>query len=93
MRRSGRSVQNDTQQPNLRIEFRKTLYRRRYAAGYIRSIHYQHNRQLQQLGNLGRAAFVRASIHSIEQPHDAFDHGHVGMTHGFAEQGEVGLWG
>ena len=73
-------------QPHLRLELGESLDRGRQAAGGAVGRDRQHDRGRQQQGDLGRAPFQCRGRRAVEQAHDAFDHGQIGLRSGLGEE-------
>ena len=84
--RRARLVGDHAGQADRRLELGESLDRGRQAAGRAVGIDDQNDRGAEQQGDFGGAAFQRRRRRPVEQAHDAFDHGQVGVRGGPGEE-------
>src|SRR5713226_1217009 len=77
--------------PQPQIERLKPSYHGGNTARAVSGIQNQNNRQIQQLGNFGCAAFLRTASHAVEEPHHSFDYGCVTIGGGTGKSLPVGF--
>ena len=78
IRRTGKS-RNDSAESHTGAPFRKSPDERRDRTGNPARIHGKNHGKIQQSGNLRAASRKRIRANPVEQPHDSFHNGDVGI--------------
>ena len=92
------AVQDDAGEAQAGVERRVAVDHRRGGTGHRPGIHHEHDRRVQELGDVGRGRQLPAATLAVEEAHHALYHGHVGTAGAVGEErgyevgaGEVGV--
>ena len=72
-------VENDSRNPDRGVETHVAVDQRRGTAGHRAGVDHENDGEVQQLGHLGGAPAVALALAAVEEAHDPFDHGGVGI--------------